>query len=193
MSVAQLTEYQTQTADPESLLVQHFNQGSADAFLQLYERIAPLLLSMITARVRDEALASDIFQDVWVTAITKISTYRTENFRGWLWTIAKNRILDHARREARTKSLSMSHETASKDDAAHTPMSLLEQADEKRIVKECLSRLATRDRKILLLRYFEAKSYSEIAGLVQVEEGTVASRLSRAKQRVGECVRSKSK
>src|SRR5256885_17038221 len=72
--------------------------GDAAAFEALYARHKGSLLRFVLRSVKGEALAEELFQEIWMRAIEARERYRPEaKFTTWLFTIAHNRIVDHWR------------------------------------------------------------------------------------------------
>ena len=70
--------------------------------------------------------------------------------------------------------------------AAFTPQELAEQSDTRAAVRRGLDRLSPEHRQVLLLRYMQELDYGEIAQVLDVSEGTVKSRINRAKSKLRE-------
>ena len=69
---------------------------------------------------------------------------------------------------------------------ARGPQDQAEQAEAQQAVRRALSRLSEEHRQVLLLRYMQELDYAEIAAALEISEGTVKSRISRAKMRLRE-------
>ena len=77
-----------------------------DQFVDLY---APLVHEWACRRQIESNAAADIVQEVFTSVHRSLSRYRNDesgSFRGWLWTVTRNKILDHLRREARQPNAS---------------------------------------------------------------------------------------
>ncbi len=139
----------------------------------------PHLRNYALSLTRDQAEASDLVQDCVLKALEKRHQYTKDTFiRRWLFTILRNRFLDQWRQRSRRGTHvpvedcppgSLSH-PASQDDWM-----------ELRNCQRELDKLGTYDRSILLLSVFSPLSHKEIADALDVAEGTIRSRLSRAR------------
>lgn len=88
--------------------------GSQQAFAQLVECHSPWLLNRISRIIRDEHLAQDIAQQVWVQLYRSLSTLRREGtLKAWLAQVAHNRCLDELRRK---RPLTFSELTANEEN-----------------------------------------------------------------------------
>lgn len=126
--------------------------------------------------VREDA--EDVLQDVYVTAFRKFASLRNvDSFRPWLVSIARNRVNDYFRAQARRLEIPI-------DGLVESALSrgrfgVTERSD----VSDALERLGGKDAQILYLYYWKDLPQAEIAGRLNVPLGTVKSRLHTAKQR----------
>jgi len=83
----------------DDALMQRYRDGDAAAFDSLYERHRGPLYRFVVRQCPERGLADDLFQDVWIGLVEARASYRPEgHFRTWLFTLARNRIVDHFRR-----------------------------------------------------------------------------------------------
>jgi RNA polymerase sigma-70 factor (ECF subfamily) len=121
--------------------------------------------------------ALDISQESFIKAFRKIKSFSTEKpFFPWFYKLMKNLCLDHLRRRCRVKEIPLEG------------IPVLEKEKEDREMKEVLWRgiekLPFEQREIVILRYFQQLSYSEIAEMTEKPVGTVMSSLYYAKKRL---------
>jgi len=142
---------------------------------------------MIFYRVRSRMDAEDITQDVFLKAFQKISSVKdAAKFRGWLFSIALNRIRDFHRKK-RFRSLfkveDIQTESYPTAELAGDQPEALEQVMQKdfwRQIGVILKRLPTMEREVFLLRFFDHLSINEMAGVLKKNESTVKTHLYRA-------------
>jgi RNA polymerase sigma-70 factor, ECF subfamily len=129
-------------------------------------------------------LADDLVQDTWLRILERGSQYDGHSrFEPWLFAIARNLAIDSLRRPASISLHSDESERGQGYDSPSTDASPFEQAarseDAKRLAA-CLGSLDPLYREVLLLRFQEDLSLSEIAEVVQAPVSTVSSRIYRA-------------
>ena len=141
------------------------------------ERVFRFLHRMLDAR--EEAM--ELSQDVFVKAWQALPGWRPEAaFSTWLLQMARNAALDHLRRRqvVRFAPLEEGLEVA---DEAPGPEARYATRERQAQLERALRRLAAEHREILLLREVEGLAYGELASVLGIAEGTVKSRLARAR------------
>lgn len=134
---------------------------------------------------RDPAAAEDIVQDAYLNALRGFDTWRGDSPKAWLLTIVRNCYL--ATIVARRPDLAA--EDMDTTSVAATPEDILIQRHDAARVRQAIDRLSQPFREILVLRELEELSYKEIAAIVEAPIGTVMSRLARARQMLGESLK----
>lgn len=124
---------------------------------------------------RDDA--ADVLQHVFLQVFRNIRQFAGDSrFETWLFRIAVNECLQFRRREARKSFVPLEHDPS---DPSANPEGLVDQRD---LLETALARLEPELRTIFLLRETEHLAYAEIAETLGIAEGTVASRLNRARR-----------
>jgi RNA polymerase sigma-70 factor, ECF subfamily len=161
-------------------IIESCRLGDRDAFRALYDvykdRVYSISLYFFHG---DEAMASDVSQQVFLKLMTSIGQFRgNAGFSTWLYRLVVNACLDAARRR---KPDSM-HSDRFRPDAFAGPGSQEEDYARAQVaysVRAAVSALPPKFRIAVLLRYFEDLSYEQMAKALHCSMGTVASRLSR--------------
>tara|TARA_R110002049_G_scaffold106523_2_gene253920 strand:- start:2403 stop:2978 length:576 start_codon:yes stop_codon:yes gene_type:complete len=121
--------------------------------------------------------ALDVTQQVFLQLFRKIDQFEAHSkFETWLYRLAINEGLQHLRKGRRWKFQTLSHEPMSQ----HKPE--FERREHKELLEEALSRVEPELLSIFVLREVEDLSYREIAEVIKIPEGTVGSRLNRARR-----------
>ena len=166
---------------PDEALAARARAGDRSAFGDLVRRHQDGVFRFVSRMLgsRDEAM--DLTQDSFLKAWQALPGWRPEaRFRTWLYQIARNASLDVLRRRGLADFVAV-------DDAPElrsgepSPETQAASAQGLRLLEATLLRLPADHREILLLREIEELSYAEIAGVLGVAEGTVKSRIARAR------------
>ena len=165
----------------DRLLVERARDGDQRAFAELVrrhqDRVFRFVLRMTGSR--DEAM--DLTQDTFMKAWQALPRWQPQaQFRTWLFQIARNGSLDLLRRRGRVEFVPIDEGLAvAANDLA--PDELLEIRQQYDRLDVALRSLPAEHREILLLREVEGLSYAEMAIALETQEGTVKSRLARAR------------
>ena len=155
--------------------------GDTAAFAALVrrhqDRVFGFILRMLDAR--DEAM--ELTQDVFVKAWQALPGWRPEaRFSTWLLQIARNAALDQLRRR-RLIQFAPLDDGMDVADTAPGPEARYASRQRQALLENALQQIADEHREILLLREVEDLSYGELAAVLGIAEGTVKSRLARAR------------
>lgn len=155
-------------------LGQRLAAGDADAFAAFYDQFAAGCHHYLVAKLRSRDAADEVLQEVFVRLVRqRASMARVENLSAYVFAIARNeaaRFLERHGRERRKQSLSAedlfleakSDDSARRDDAEFAALALEQLGDEAREVVE--------------LKIYGGLTFREIADLLALPQGTVATR-----------------
>jgi RNA polymerase sigma-70 factor, ECF subfamily len=156
--------------------------GDSAAFGRLVGLYQDRLYNSLVRVVAEDA--DDIVQDAFVQAYLKLSSFRGSSaFYTWLYRIAFNLAMSHARRGKKTASLDSLKDGWGSEptDNQPAPEAGLERRENVEMVQTALAKLNTEYRTILVLREIDGCRYDEIAEILDMPVGTVRSRLFRAR------------
>lgn len=153
--------------------------GAAGAFEQLYARYRQRLYRHLLRHLRDNALADELFQDVWQKVISARAQWRPQgSFASWLFAIAHHRLGDHWRRSAhRPPAPGDADERLARIADPDTPERALSEFERRRQLQLALDDLPGEQREVLLLRLEQELTLEEIGEIVGAGRETVKSRL----------------
>jgi RNA polymerase sigma-70 factor, ECF subfamily len=158
--------------------------GDTAAFGRLVGQYQDRLYNSLLRVLGSAEDAADITQDAFVQAYTKLDTFRgSAAFYTWLYRIAFNLAMSHARRGHKAASLDCLKAIAGEEpmDGAPAVETGLIQQERIDLVHAALAQLGIDYRQILVLREIDGCSYEEIAEILELPVGTVRSRLFRAR------------
>lgn len=173
--------------DAESRLVALAQTGDNRAFAALVRQHQDRLFRFILRLVGTREDAMDLTQETFMKAHQALPGWRPEaQFRTWLFRIAHNATLDVLRRRQSIEFIPVSALGGGDDDfalpdPAPQPDQRLEDRQRIDLLERTLRELPLEHREILLLREVEDMSYAEIAATLNIAEGTVKSRVARAR------------
>ncbi|MEJ2852165.1 MULTISPECIES: RNA polymerase sigma factor [unclassified Saccharothrix] len=146
-----------------------------DALAELYRRERPGLLRLAVLLLGDRAQAEDVVQDAFLNTHRKRATIDHTTAAGYL----RVAVVNGARTAQRRRRLTWRHHRTTSPDAPPADTDLLV-AEEHREVLHAVRALPTRQREVLVLRYWSGLTEAEIADTLGVSKGTVKTSASRA-------------
>lgn len=176
-------------------------KGEVDAFGVLVERHQKKMLNIAYRMTGDYDEACNVTQEAFIAAYKSIKNFKAEaKFSTWLYRIvmnySKNR-LKQLRDRSRHEIVSMDESGDVKSESAGNPsMSYdsnpgidMEKREREAYVQKCVNSLDAEHREVLVLRDIQGFSYDEIRDILKVPDGTVKSRLSRARNALKDCLK----
>ena len=164
-------------------LVTNYLKGDNSSFEFLLNRHKNKVFSYIISKVKNRDLAEDIFQDTFVKVINSLQKgrYNEEGkFLPWMMRIAHNLIIDYFRRSNKMKNIRSTDDFNIFDILNDGARSQEEDMIRKRIhldLKLLIDLLPLEQKDVIKLRYFEDKSFKEIASLTNVSINTALGRM----------------
>lgn len=176
---AQPTPYQDY--DPDWMLIRSMAEGDIRALNEVYARYGGLLLAFLSARVGNRELAEELLQDVMLAAWEHAASFEMRSkVKTWLLVIARNRAINsHRKKRVPVIHLSDVFHVQSEDTG---PMEAAERRERKDAVREAIQKLPEAQREVLVLVFYHGLTGPEVAEVLDISEGTVKSRLHRAKE-----------
>lgn len=179
------------TREEELELVRKVQEGDSSSFEQLVLENQTRVYNLALRTVGNEEDAFDMSQEAFIKAYNSIGNFRGESrFSVWLYRLTVNTCLDFLRSEGRRThgSLTYIDEEDEKEleisDERFSPEVIAERNELRETVNNSLMQLPANYRAILLLREIDGLSYEEIGAALDLEEGTVKSRIFRARKKL---------
>ena len=176
----------------EKDLILKTGKGNELAFEQLVKQYEKMVYNLCLKMVEDREEAFDLSQEAFIKAWHAISLFQFDSkFSTWLCRITTNVCIDHLRKQKKRRNLSLTslddedntyeHEIA---DSEFDPAVMAERTAQREAVQAAFRQLPEKDRLILSLRAVEDMSYQEIGEALDLNPGTVKSRIARAREKI---------
>ena len=178
------------TIEEERALLQRAQRGDGEAFEEIVRANEAAVYHLALRRLGSREDAEDAAQEVFLKAYTSLQSFRGESkLSVWLYRITNNVCIDALRRRKETVSLSVEDADGADaqlelPDERFDPAALAERKDLREQVGKALMKLPPDAREILLLRELGGQSYDEIAQTLEIDVGTVKSRIFRARKKL---------
>lgn len=175
----------------KSLLEAHC-RGDSAAFSELIRRYGDSILGYLMRMSGNHHQAEDLFQETFKRVHEKAHTFRSSQFKSWLFTIATNVAIDGLRRHRRMRVVSLNQRLDCTDrdseelgavalaDETCEPSQEAAKAEQAEQVRNAIDSLPARQRATLVLAYYQQLSYPEVAKVLGCSLGTVKTQMYRA-------------
>lgn len=167
----------------EKELVQAYLKGNEIAIEQLISRFKTQVYTYIICKVKNEALAEDVFQDTFIKVINTIKKgkYNDEGkFLPWVMRIAHNLIIDHYRKNSRMPFVKNSDEFDIFDVVKNPDKNIQENLERDQVlsdVKKLITYLPADQKEVLMMRLYYDMSFKEISETTNVSINTALGRM----------------
>ena len=187
--------------DEDSRLVSLCQKGDLGAFEELVRRHEKKILNIAYRMIGNYEEACDVVQDAFVSAYKNIKSFKgMSKFSTWLSTIVINlskKRLNQLRTQRFREPLSVNEHISIGDDqmileppsSDPLPDEILEKENIQEKLQLCLDRLDNEFREVVVLREMQGFSYEDISSMLKIAEGTVKSRLFRARVLLKNCLK----
>ena len=174
----------------ERELVQRAKQGDEESFAALVEQNQGRIYNLALRMTGNPDDALELSQEAFLNAWKGLGKFQGDSsFATWLYRLTSNVCIDFLRREKRRNALSMTISLDDEEEARQaelpderfSPHVEAERRERQETLRAGLSTLSAEHRRVLILRELEGLSYGEIAQVLGLEEGTVKSRIARAR------------
>ena len=168
--------------DKEKLIeiVKKAKSGDEKAFSYLYEYYISPIFRFIYFRVKSYEEAEDLTQAVFLKAWNGLPDYKQKKnlFGAWLYTIARNTIIDYWKKKKEWKISDLAKDTIK--DHREPIYDLIEEEEDFRAVKEAISLLTEDQQEVIILKFIEDLSNKEIAKIMNKKQDAIRQLQSRA-------------
>ncbi|MEW6516295.1 MAG: sigma-70 family RNA polymerase sigma factor [candidate division FCPU426 bacterium] len=172
--------------EPDRQLIARTLRGDADAYDALVTRYRDRLYALVYHMVLNAQEAEDLAQETFVKAYRSLGKFRQEsNFYTWLYRIAVNLVYTQSKKSSRRRTLFTAALEAGEPMGVHwpsTPEELAQSEETKEMILKAIHQLDPRFRQVLILKELEGLEVAEVARILSLPEGTVKSRLYRARE-----------
>ena len=193
--------YGQSTLDDDYEIILRCQKGEVDAFEEIVKKYQKKMFNISYRITGDYNDSAEVVQDAFVSAYKSIRSFQGKSkFSTWLYAIVIN-LSRNRLKQVRTRAY---HEEVSIDDPVESvngqiktepasgDLSALERLEKREInqkVQDCINSLESDFREVVVLRDIQGFSYQEIVALLKIAEGTVKSRLYRAREALRDCLK----
>jgi RNA polymerase sigma-70 factor (ECF subfamily) len=188
-------QWNNRSLDNDSQLVERCLNGDDSAWEDLVRAHSRRVYSICLRFTGSDGEAQDITQEVFLRVFQTLRSFRSGEgtFTVWLSRLTRNLLIDNYRRARLQRATDPIDERLPLIEArateGTTTEGLLEKREAGEVLRSALGRLSPELREAVILRDLEEMDYREIAGVLQIPEGTVKSRLNRGRAELARVLR----
>jgi RNA polymerase sigma-70 factor (ECF subfamily) len=160
-------------------LRERVKRGERAALASIYDEYSPLIFRYLYRRVGNARLAEDLTGQVFVKLLEAVQrdTLWNKSFRGWLYRIAHNVVIDHFRKHGNQKIVELEEWVASDEEGLEGTVISRLQFER---VQQALHKLTEEQAQVIVLRFGEGLSNQEVAEIMGKTEGAIKGLQHRA-------------
>ena len=155
----------------------------------LYNRYMDMVYGVCLKYLKEPENAQDSVMMIFEELITKLQKHEVDNFRSWLYTLAKNHCLMRLRSEKKSTTVKIAEEFVQSEENLHL-QDVLDREEHFKQLEHCMEQLTTDQRKVIELFYLQNKCYNEIAAETGLEWNNVRSYIQNGRRNLKICMES---
>lgn len=175
------------TVTDSELVALYKQSGNLEVLAQLYQRYMDLLYGVCLKYLKEPEPAKDAVMSIFEELTLKLRRHEVENFRGWLYTLAKNHCLMQLRSAKHLQTKELDPERMQLAEDVHLN-GILEKESRLNGLEKCMETLAAEQKKVIELFYLQDKCYKEISELTGTEWNKVRSLIQNGRRNLKICM-----
>jgi RNA polymerase sigma-70 factor (ECF subfamily) len=186
MSISTASAVAVAQSQAETMVIaQGLKRQDPELLDRLIEEFQHRLLRYLLFLTGNREVSEDLFQETWIRVLLRGAQFNGKSrFDTWLFTIARNLVIDLSRKRTMASLDEMSEGSDNERpfeiiDTEPSPLDQFRSSEDRAEVHQVLVNLERRSREVLVLRFYEELSLEEIASITQAPLSTVKSRLYR--------------
>jgi RNA polymerase sigma-70 factor (ECF subfamily) len=173
---------------PDAVLVEQYRKSGDQKILgELYQRYMELIYGVCLKYLKHPENAQDSVIAIFEELITKLKKHEVDNFRPWLYTLAKNHCLMRLRSEKKYATVNFDVDLVQSDENVHLNGSP-DREEDFRNMEHCMEQLPAEQKRVIEMFYMEGKCYNEISSITGMEWNKVRSYIQNGRRNLKICM-----
>ena len=169
-------------------LIERYRQThDLDLLGEVYQRYMELVYGICLKYLKDPEQSQDSVMAIFEELVTKLRKHEVENFKAWLYTLAKNHCLMRLRSEKREATVNFDVELVQSEDMEHLD-GVMAREENFRQLETCMDQLQAEQKRTIELFYLEGKCYNEIAEQTGMDWNKVRSLIQNGRRNLRICM-----
>ena len=171
----------------ENLLRAFVESSDSTFFGELYRRYIPLVYGLCLKYLSNKEMAQDAVMDIFEVLVEKVPQYEINNFKTWLYSVAKNHCLQVLRKDKQLNYINID-EVVVENQAIFTLTDIAQSQEETEALEYCLKTLPEEQRVSINYFFYDDKSYADIVDLTGFALTKVKSYIQNGKRNLKNCI-----
>ena len=185
---APIKQIQSIASLTDEALLNEFKKGNDQQTLaQLYLRYTDLVYGVCMKYLKDAEAAKDAVMNIYQELLTKLQTHAVENFKSWLYVVAKNHCLMQLRKDKKMITVEFTPAVMQSEDFSHLD-NVLDKENELKKLEYCIEHLPDEQKQGIQLFYLDNKCYNEIVEQTGYEWNKVRSLIQNGRRNLKICM-----
>ena len=171
----------------KELVVLYKQSDDMSVLGELYQRYMDLVYGVCLKYFKEPERSKDSVMQIFEELVTKLKKHEVENFKSWLYQVAKNHCLMQLRKEKKMITVEFQAGVMQSEDFSHLDSILSKEQDFKKL-EQCLERLPVEQKQSIQLFYLENKCYNEIVEQTGMDWNKVRSLIQNGRRNLKTCM-----
>jgi RNA polymerase sigma factor (sigma-70 family) len=187
-----LREHDTKDFSDAELVALYRQQGDVAVLGTLYQRYMDLIYGVCFKYLKETETAKDAVINIYEELVEKLKKHEVENFKSWLYTLARNHCFMQLRKGKGKKTIEITDGFMQSEHLMH-PEDVQQKEEQLQIMEECLQQLSPEQKQCVELFYLQGKCYNDISEQTGFEWNKVRSYIQNARRNLKLCIDNKTK
>ena len=171
----------------QGLLTDYRKTGNIELLGKLYEQYMPLVFGLCLKYLKDEEKSKDAVMQIFEDLVKKLRVHEVSNFKGWLYSVARNYCLMDIRSSSKHNIISIDDDFMETGALMH--LNVEDVPEEKfKIMERCIESLPSGQKDVITLFYLQQKCYKEVSEITGFDLNKVKSYIQNGKRNLKICI-----
>jgi RNA polymerase sigma factor (sigma-70 family) len=182
-----LREHDTTELSDAELVLLYRQHGDAAVLGSLYQRYMDLIYGVCLKYLKDAEASKDAVINIYEELVEKLKKHEVENFKSWLYTLARNHCLMQLRKQKGKKTVEITEGFMQSGNLLH-PDDVQQKEEQLNVMEKCLQQLSPEQKQCVELFYLQGKCYNEISAQTGFDWNKVRSYIQNARRNLKLCM-----
>lgn len=175
----------------KELIASFKKSGDINYLGKLYQQYMDLIFGVCLKYFKNTEQSKDAVMEIFHELNNKVKLYEIDNFRGWLYTLARNYCLMQLRSTKNMKTTEFNPDFMQSEENLHLSSEALEKEENFKLLEQCIEILPEEQKQSIELFYLQNKCYNEITEITGFDWNKVKSYIQNGRRNLKLCIEEK--